>query len=54
MAAAKKDFAQYGAGGKPPCMKFETHTTCKLSDTDCYFHHMKRPLTDAEIAKLAP
>ena len=54
MALAKKDFAQFGAGGKPPCMKFETHTQCRLSDEECYFHHRKRPLTETEIAKLQP
>lgn len=54
MSIAKEDFAQYGAGGKPPCMKFVTHATCKLGDAKCYFHHRKRPLTDAEIENLLP
>jgi hypothetical protein len=54
MAMAKKDFAQYGAGGKPPCMKHETHATCKLGDAECSSHHWKHQLTDAGIGKLLP
>ena len=54
MAIAKKDFAKYGAGGKLPCMKFETHTTCKLSDTECFFHHRKRPWLADPAALVRP